>query len=46
MTAIESMCSLLSLKYVGIFDYIKGIISKKKTNNEIYTRIAYFQKVI
>ena len=46
MTAIESMCSLLSLKYVGIFDYIKGTISMIKRNQAIYTRIAYFQKVI
>ena len=46
MTAIESMHSLLKLKYVGMFNYIEDTVFMIKRNQAIYTRLAYFQKAI
>ena len=44
MTAIESVHSLLNLKYAGIFSYMNDTVFMIKRNKEIYIRIGYFEK--
>ena len=46
MAVIESMHYLLNLKYVGAFHYIEGTAFMTKRNQQIYTKIVYFQKGI
>ena len=46
MAVIESMHYLLNLKYVEAFRYIEGTDFMTKRNQQIDTKIVYFQKGI